>query len=187
MISRYVMMVLLATLLAAVTAVGATAAETEETGGVERETARDAEVGAASVQSCTGGDVSLSADEKRMFELHNKTRADRGLSRLCVHPALQKAARAHSKDMIERDYFNHGNVGKRLSKFGYRWSTYGENILYDPGSRDSVESLFKVWMKSSGHRANILEKSFREVGIGAISGNYKGGKATMWTADFGDR
>ena len=127
---------------------------------MERETARDAEVGAASVQSCTGGNVSLSADEKRMFELHNKTRADRGLSRLCVHPALQKAARAHSQEMISKDYFKHGNVGQRLSKFGYRWSTYGENILY---------------------------KDFREAGIGASSGSYKGGKATMWTADFGDR
>lgn len=50
-----------------------------------------------------------------------------------------------------------------------------------------MESFFKFWMKISGHRTNILEKSFREVGIGASSGNYKGGKATMWTADFGDR
>lgn len=186
MLLRYTAMVLLAALLAAVTAVGATAAETEETG-VERETARDAEVGAASVQSCTGGNVDLSSDEERMFELHNKARADRGLSRLCVHPALQKAARAHSQEMISKDYFKHGNVGKRLSKFGYRWSTYGENILYDPGSRDSTESLFKLWMKSSGHKSNILDKDFREVGIGASSGSYKGGKATMWTADFGDR
>ncbi|MDQ4063040.1 MAG: CAP domain-containing protein [Actinomycetota bacterium] len=186
MISRYVMMVLLATLLAAVTAVGATAAETKETG-VKRATARDAEVGAVSVQSCTGGDVSLSADEKRMFELHNKTRADRGLSRLCVHPALQKAARAYSQEMISKDYFKHGDVSKRLSKSGYRWSTYGENILYDPGSQDSTESLFKLWMKSSGHKSNILNKDFREAGIGASSGSYKDGKAIMWTVDFGDR
>ncbi len=186
MISRYVMMLSLAMMLAAIAAAGATAAETKETG-MERETARDAEVGAASVQSCTGGNVSLSADEKRMFELHNKTRADRGLSRLCVHPALQKAARAHSQEMISKDYFKHGNVGQRLSKFGYRWSTYGENILYDPGSRDSTQSLFKVWMKSPGHKSNILYKDFREAGIGASSGSYKGGKATMWTADFGDR
>jgi uncharacterized protein YkwD len=50
-----------------------------------------------------------------------------------------------------------------------------------------MESFFKFWMKSSGHRTNILEKCFREVGIGASSGNYEGGKATMWTADFGDR
>ncbi len=186
MISRYVMMLLLAMMLAAIAAVGATAAEIEEpTAG--RDAERDARAGTSSVKSCTGGNASLSADEERMFDLHNKARADRGLSRLCVHSALQRAARAHSQEMISKDYFKHGNVGKRLSKFGYRWSTYGENILYDPGSRDSTESLFKLWMKSSGHKSNILDKDFREAGIGASSGSYKGGKATMWTADFGDR
>jgi uncharacterized protein YkwD len=42
-------------------------------------------------------------------------------------------------------------------------------------------------MKSSDHRANILDKRFSEIGIGASTGTYKGGRATMWTADFGDR
>ncbi len=136
--------------------------------------------------ACGGGKVALSAEEKKMLDLHNKTRAQRGLPRLCVHPDLQRAARAHSKEMIAQDRSAHGNVGERLRKFGYRWSTYGENILYDPGSRDSVESLFKLWMNSSGHRANILEKDFREIGIGASSGEYKVGRATIWIADFGD-
>ncbi|MBA4115085.1 MAG: CAP domain-containing protein [Rubrobacter sp.] len=182
MISRYVMMLLLAMILVAIAAVAPTAAMAEET-----TAEREARGGTSSVKSCTGGNVSLSADEERMFDLHNKARADRGLSRLCVHPALQKAARAHSQEMISKDYFKHGDAGQRLSKFGYRWSTYGENILYDPGSRDSTESLFKLWMNSSGHKSNILGKDFREAGIGTSSGSYKGGKATMWTADFGDR
>lgn len=192
MVSRYVVVALLAAMLAAVAATGAIAQEekTEPARDAASEEASDAEhdadVGAA-VASCTGGKVNLSADESRMLDLHNKTRADRGLPHLCVHPALQRAARAHSKEMISKDRFSHGNVGKRLKKFGYRWSTYGENILYDPGSRDSEERLFKLWMKSSGHRANILEKSFREVGIGTSSGNYKGDRVTMWTADFGAR
>jgi uncharacterized protein YkwD len=42
-------------------------------------------------------------------------------------------------------------------------------------------------MKSSDHRANILSKRFSEIGIGASTGTYKGGRATMWTADLGDR
>ena len=199
MISRYVRVALLAAVLAVAAATGAMAAEeTEATRNATRDAPsgaadegsdaqRGTEVGAAAVRSCNGGKVSLSSDEKRMLELHNKARADRRLPRLCVHPALQKAARAHSKEMLDRDYFAHGKVGKRLHSFGYRWSTYGENILYDPGSRDSTESLFRLWMKSSGHRANILGKSFREVGIGASSGNYKGDRATMWTVDFGAR
>ncbi len=157
MISRYVMMLLLAMMLAAIAAVGATAAEIEEpTAG--RDVERDARAGTSSVKSCTGGNVSLSADEERMFDLHNKSRADRGLSRLCVHPGLQKAARAHSQEMISKDNFKHCNVSQRLSKFGYRWSTYDENILYDSGSRDSPEGLFKLWMNSSGHKSNILQR-----------------------------
>jgi uncharacterized protein YkwD len=70
--------------------------------------------------------------------------------------------------MIAQDRFAHGNVGERLRKFGYRWSTYGENI--------------------AGHQANILNKNFREIGIGAYTGTYKSySNWTMWTADFGDR
>jgi uncharacterized protein YkwD len=193
MVPKYVAMVLLAAMLAIVSATGAIAQEAEETEPASdtaseepSDAERGTEVGAAA-ESCTGGQVNLSSNEKRMLELHNKTRADRRLPRLCVHPALQKAARAHSREMISKDRFSHGNVGQRLKKFGYRWSTYGENILRDPGSRDSEESLFKLWMKSSGHRANILEKSFREVGIGASSGKYRGDRTTMWTVDFGDR
>jgi uncharacterized protein YkwD len=94
--------------------------------------------------------------------------------------------------MIDEDYFKHNSASgqkfwDRFESFGYDWRTAGENILYDPGSQDSAGSLFKVWMKSSDHRANILSKRFSEIGMGASTGTYKGDKATMWTADFGDR
>ena len=177
MVLKYVVTALTVTMLAVVTVVGATTAEPQRA---------EAAVG-VQVAACGGGSVDLSTEEKKMLDLHNKIRAERGLPKFCVHPDFQRAARAHSKEMIAQDRFAHGNVGERLRKVGYRWSTYGENILYDPGSQDSVESLFKLWMNSSGHRANILEKDFREIGIGASSGEYKGGGATMWTADFGDR
>ncbi len=111
---------------------------------------------------------------------------------MCVHPALQRAARAHSQEMLDRDYFSHDSANGdrfwvRLERFGYNWRTAGENILYDPGSPDSAQSVFKSWMRSPDHKANILNGRFREVGVGARSGDYKGGKATMWTVDFGTR
>jgi uncharacterized protein YkwD len=182
MISRYVSVVLLMAVLAVVTAGGASAAEPDETGAAST----------ATVRSCTGGSINLSAGEKEMLDLHNRTRAARGLPRFCIHPALQRAARAHSKEMIDKDYFRHNSANGerfwvRLKRFGYNWRTAGENILYDPGAPDTPNSLFTVWMNSSGHRANILNRSFREIGIGAYAGNYKGGSATMWAADFGDR
>ena len=146
----------------------------------------------ADVRGCTGENISLSAGDKRMLDLHNKTRAARGLPKFCVHPALQRAARAHSKEIIDKDYFKHNSASgqkfwDRFESFGYDWRTAGEHILYDPGSQDSAGSLFKVWMKCSDHRANILSKRFSEIGSGASTGTYKGDKATMWTADFGDR
>jgi uncharacterized protein YkwD len=189
MISKYLPVVFLATMLAVLVVL---VAEPEDAGAARTDEVTTTEVSAATVRGCTGGDVSLSADEKRMLDLHNKTRAEHGLPKFCVHPALQRAARAHSKEMIDKDYFKHNSASgqkfwHRLESFGYNWWTAGENILYDPGSQDSAESLFKVWMKSSDHRANILDKRFREIGVGASTGSYKGGRATMWTVHFGDR
>ena len=123
-----------------------------------------------------------------MFELQNRARESRGVRPLCVHPALQKVARSHSAEMIRNDRFFHGNVGKRLKRHGYRWSTYGENIAYGSGRRGSPESVFNRWMKSRGHKQHILKKGFREVGIGTATGNFKGTKGVvMYTVDFGTR
>ena len=61
----------------------------------------------ATIRSCTGSKITLKTIEKAMLGLHNRKRADRGLPRLCIHPKLQKSARAHSADMIRRDYFSH--------------------------------------------------------------------------------
>lgn len=145
------------------------------------------------VTGCTGKSVTLDANEKAMLLKHNRARANKGLKKLCVHPALQRAAEAHSQDMIDKDYFSHDSKDgstafRRMSREGYKYRYAGENIAYGSGSHGSVESRFKGWMNSPGHKANILNKNFREVGIGAVTGNYKGtDDTTMWTADFGTR
>ena len=153
-------------------------------------------VDAASVQvrGCTGKDVSMTNAEKEMLDLHNRTRADRNLPKLCVHPALQRAARAHSQDMIDRDYFDHDTKGKgetadeRVKRYGYRYRTFGENIAWGSGNLGSPSSIMTGWMDSDLHRKNILNGKFREVGIGADTGTYgKYPNTTMWTVDFGDR
>jgi uncharacterized protein YkwD len=138
------------------------------------------------VRTCTGGKIALKADEKRMLDLHNQKRRSQELRRLCVHPALQRAARDHSQDMIRRDYFAHGNVGRRLKRHGYNWSTYAENIHSDPGA-PSPGPTFDSWMDSQSHRTNILDRRFQEVGIGLATGTHNGERKTMWTADFGNR
>jgi uncharacterized protein YkwD len=136
---------------------------------------------------CGGDEVFLYATEKRMLTLHNNARKDYGLKPLCVHPALQKAARVHSKDMIQHHYFSHYTKGgneapcKRIQSFGYAWSSCTENIGYD----DDPEDMFRAWMRSSIHRRNILDGRFSEIGIGAYTGDYNDSETTMYTVDFG--
>jgi uncharacterized protein YkwD len=150
--------------------------------------------GGGRVDKCGGGKILLNSDEKRIFGLQNKERAERGKKRLCVHPDLQRAARSHSKDMIERDYFSHDTKGRnetaceRIRRFGYRYGRCAENIAWGSGPKGEPDSIMRAWMNSSAHRPNILDGKLREVGIGARKGTYSGNQnATMYTVDFGTR
>ena len=175
---RCASVVLAGTVLAVVAAVGVFAL------GAEEAAAR----GSATAKTCGGGRIDLKADERRALQLHNRAREQRKLKRLCVHPKLQEAARAHSAAMIKKDRFFHGPVGKRLKRHGYKWRTYGENIAGGSGRLGTPESAFERWMKSRTHRPNILDRGFREVGIGTATGTFKGTRGyTMYTADFGKR
>ncbi len=148
---------------------------------------REAEA-ASAVKTCGSGKIKLDNKEERILRLHNQARKAKGLKPLCVHPKLTKAARAHSADMIRNDYFRHGNTERRLERYGYKWSTYGENIGWGSGSQGSPMNVFKRWMKSGHHKSTILKGRFEEVGVGTATGTYKGTKGvTMYTVDFGTR
>jgi uncharacterized protein YkwD len=138
------------------------------------------------------------AAEKTMLRLINHARTSRGLHTVSAHSALHKAARAHSTDMIRRDYFAHSSlsglsVGTRARRAGYSvggWSQWsvGEVIAWGSGSRGTPQAIFAAWMHSSGHRCIILGKRWRDVGVGCSRGTFKGmGGVGMWTVDFGRR
>jgi len=168
--------VVLAAVLATIVALSVSAVEPEK-----------AEA-ASAVKTCGGRTIELNAKEQRTLILHNRARRSRGLRALCVHPLLTKAARAHSADMIRKDYLGHGRTGRRLKRFGYNWRVYGENLAGGTGRYAFPANTFRRWMRSSGHRANILDRRFREIGIGTATGNYKGHSGyTMYTVDFGTR
>lgn len=183
MILKYATIVLTAVALATAAALGLAATQPQLAEAADTVT----------VTGCTGTPVVLDANEKAMLDLHNKQRATKKLKALCVHPALQKAAEAHSRDMIDKDYFSHDSqdgakFSQRVKREGYNYRTVGENIAWGSGSLGSPDNYFKNWMNSAGHKANIMNKSYREVGIGAVTGTYKNySNATMWTADFGAR
>lgn len=92
---------------------------------------------------------------------------------------LEKAALGHSKDMNTHKYFSHTEgdgtgAGVRIDVAGYKWKAYGENIAMGFSSEKAVVD---GWLKSPGHCKNIMNRSFKEVGV-AKAGTY-------WTQDFG--
>lgn len=181
---KYVPVVLLVTALALVLAVGGPAPAQQGTDAV------------VPVWTCTGEAIELNGAEKRILDLHNQTRADYGLSPLCVDPVLTEAARAHSQEMIDGGYFGHESydgesMEGRLERFGYTSADYsywacGENIGWGTGHLSTPESRFDEWMNSSDHWPNILSENFTQLGIGVRgAGTYDGG--TVYTVDFGTR
>ncbi|MFJ9928895.1 sigma-70 family RNA polymerase sigma factor [Streptomyces misionensis] len=121
----------------------------------------------------------------QVIALVNQERAKAGCSPLTEDPQLGRAAQAHSDDMAARHFFDHVNPdgadpGQRITAAGYRWSTYGENIAM---GQQTPASVMNSWMNSPGHRANILNCSFRNIGVGVHDGT--GGP--WWTQDFGTK
>ncbi|MEU6961887.1 sigma-70 family RNA polymerase sigma factor [Streptomyces chrestomyceticus] len=122
---------------------------------------------------------------QQVTALVNSERAKQGCSPVRANDQLVTAARRHSQDMDARNYFDHTSPdgtdpGDRIMAAGYRWSTYGENIARGQRSADEV---MKSWMNSPGHRANILNCDFKEIGIGTH--DTSGGPT--WTQVFGAR
>lgn len=159
---------------------------------------REAGASLASVRTCNGGSIEVNGNEKRILQLHNELRKDRGLKALCVQSQLTKAARAHSQEMIDKDYLSHDSfngesVRQRLERFGYTsrgyaYYLYGENIAGGCRSFGVPASIFDWWMHSTDHRANILNPKYREVGIGVRTGTLDScTEATTYTVDFGTR
>jgi uncharacterized protein YkwD len=94
---------------------------------------------------------------------------------------LANAAVSHSRDMATKNILNHDssdgkNTGQRLTSFGYKWTTYAENIAE---GQTTEQEVFNDWLKSEGHCKNIMNASVTEMGV-ARSGRF-------WTQDFGKR
>ncbi|MCI0382882.1 CAP domain-containing protein [Streptomyces sp. CNQ085] len=117
----------------------------------------------------------------RVVELVNSERAKAGCAPLKVNEKLTEAARAHSKDMAGHRNMSHtgsdgSGPGDRIERAGYQWRAYGENVAH---GYQTPESVMDGWMSSPGHRRNILNCSFEEIGVGlAQPGHY-------WTQAFG--
>jgi uncharacterized protein YkwD len=143
---------------------------------------------------------SLASLESGVLRQLNLVRAGHGLSMLRESPRLAAAATQHSREMASDGYFQHNSVdgtsfSTRISHWyalaGYHSWTVGENLLWATPTISPSRALSK-WMQSPGHRANILDSRWREIGVGVVHTSSAGGTfgnrpVTIITTDFGVR
>ncbi|OKK15990.1 hypothetical protein AMK16_24910 [Streptomyces sp. CB00455] len=127
------------------------------------------------------GSAAPTGAQAEVLALVNQERAAVGCPALTVNAKLTKAAQDHSADMAAHGNMSHvgsdgSDPGGRITRAGYAWRTYGENVAY---GYSTAAKVMEGWMNSPGHKRNILDCSYKEIGIGlAEPGHY-------WTQDFG--
>lgn len=122
----------------------------------------------------------LSTEESKMVNLVNQERTKQGVKPLGVNMVLVGLARKKSQDMVANNYFSHtsptyGSPFDMMRNAGVSYRTAGENIA----GAGTTESAHQNLMNSPGHRANILNSAFNQVGIGIASGSMYGNMFTQ--------
>lgn len=105
---------------------------------------------------------------------------------LVWNSTLLAAAKGHSADMAQKNYFSHTSqdgrtAGQRITTAGYNWSAYGENIA---AGQTTVEQVMTGWINSPGHCQNLMNPNFREVAVACVR-NDAADYRLYWTMDLG--
>ena len=139
-----------------------------------------------------GGHERLDRAERAVIRLINQRRARAGLPRVRRNGALNRAADAHSWEMLRRNFFAHASAngasaGSRVRRFRRARRT-GETIAWMSarGGR-KARRVVRMWMGSPGHRAALMTRAFRRVGIARRTGSWRGGRVTVFTLDLQTR
>jgi uncharacterized protein YkwD len=158
----------------------------------------------AAEQACPAANATTASAKKREIVnatlcTLNRERARYGLKALKLNKKLSVAARRHARDMARRNYFSHETLGggsfvDRIRRTGYlsgaRSWMVGENLAWGSHGNSRPSTIMRLWMNSPGHRANILNGGFREIGIGVVyDAPVRGGgtPAGTYATDFGYR
>jgi uncharacterized protein YkwD len=114
--------------------------------------------------------VKITAQEAEILSLTNKERKKAGLKPLRISKRLTEVARDQSSIMAHKRQLSHSVGGKgldvRIKKSGYPFRQLAENIAQ---SGRSAPSVMNMWMKSPGHRVNILNRNLKDIGIGVVT------------------
>ena len=125
-------------------------------------------------------DSTVTSYETEVIRLVNEIRRENGLNPLTANWELSRVARYKSQDMADNRYFSHtsptyGSPFQMIKAFGLSYRTAGENIAM---GYSTPQAVVDGWMNSSGHRANILNASYTQIGVGYVAqGHY-------WTQMF---
>lgn len=130
----------------------------------------------------------LNSFEIDVIDRTNRERINRSLAPLAPQALLSESARVKALDMYRRQYFEHESPdGKGVSDLtkaeGYDFLIVGENLAL--GDFKTADSVVDAWMNSKGHRENILNEKYREIGVSMVSGTYNGKQALFIVQHFG--
>lgn len=124
--------------------------------------------------------------EAEIIRLTNRERANYNLHPLTQNDLLTQAALAQALDMAENHFISHtgsdnSKVNDRVTHTGYKWIVVGENLAM--GQRLPEEAV-QGWMNSPGHRANVLNDKFYEIGVAYIEGDIIASDGTAWRGGY---
>jgi uncharacterized protein YkwD len=151
--------------------------------------------------TCAGANLTPSAASAAKVRsatlcLLNRQRTRHGLRRLRAQRSLSHAATKYARLMVTKHFFDHvspagSTMSSRIARTSYlhhtrAWSL-GENLAWGAGSASTPAQIVNAWMHSPGHRRNILDPSFTEIGIGIALGSPNGGSGATYVNEFGRR
>lgn len=130
----------------------------------------------------------ITIDSIAIVEATNKERVKAGLAPLSVNKLLNNSAEMKVDDMIARQYFEHQSpTGEGVSdlgrKAGYNYVIMGENLAM--GAFTSADDIVRAWMESPGHKANILNTKYQDIGVSVKQGVYEGKNVYFAVQHFG--
>ena len=125
----------------------------------------------------------FSSYQQQVLDLVNAERAKRGISALTLDSSLSSVATKKSQDMVDKNYFDHtsptyGSPFDMMKQFGISYRSAGENIAK---GQKTPQEVVAAWMNSEGHRKNILNPNFTNLGVGIAKDS---NKTTYWTQMF---
>jgi uncharacterized protein YkwD len=134
--------------------------------------------------------ISAGATKDGIIKATNANRRNKGLRPLAENALLDRIAAKRLEDMFQKQYFGHespsGEKASTIAKReGYRYKIIAENIASISTADASAEAFLLIWMRSPGHRANILDPEIKEIGVAVREGRFKDETAWIGVQIFG--